>query len=351
MAWQDRSYYRDPSSGSTNPLMWLLTGRVPLFTAFGIRVYAHASLVIYAIIVLLLGMGPGFYWQDRVLNVTVLFAVVLMHEFGHCFTARWVGGEANEILMHPLGGLAYAMPPRRPWPTFLTVAGGPAVNLIFCILSGALVWAVYGFLPLNPIRPPTPGLFHSWVNLGRYAYWFFNLNWMLLCFNLLPIFPLDGGQMVQTMMWPKLGYYRSMLISCTIGMVGSVLLAMVGIASGAIGLTILAVFFFMYCMDMRRMTIAVGPEEYADGTDYSAAYDNTIGRPKKKSKWRMRRAAKRARKIATEERTERERIDAILAKVSAHGMNSLTWLEKRTLKKATEAQRERDREMSEVKWQ
>src|SRR5207248_1746333 len=100
MGYQDRPYYRDRSyEGGLGA--WLLSGRVPLFTAFGIRVQAHSSMIIYSLAVLLFGLGRGFYWQDRVENVTVLFAIVLLHEFGHCFAARWVGGEADEILMTP----------------------------------------------------------------------------------------------------------------------------------------------------------------------------------------------------------------------------------------------------------
>src|SRR5258707_11957965 len=118
MGWQDRSYYRDSGSNSGNPLMWLMTGSVPLFTAFGIRVRAHASLVILIVLVLLFGLGQGFTWQDRVQSMSILFTIVLLHEFGHCFTARWVGGEANDILMHPLGGLAFTRPPHRPLPEF-----------------------------------------------------------------------------------------------------------------------------------------------------------------------------------------------------------------------------------------
>src|SRR3954454_21362124 len=104
MAYQDRPYYRD-QSGSATPLRWLLSGSVPLFTAFGIRVRAHASMFVYAVMILLLGLGSGFSWQDRVQSVTLLFVIVLLHEFGHCFAARWVGGTANDIVMHPVGGL------------------------------------------------------------------------------------------------------------------------------------------------------------------------------------------------------------------------------------------------------
>ena len=78
-------------------------------------------------------------------------------------------------------------------------------------------------------------------------------------------------------------------------------------------------------------------------TDYSAAYDINAGRPRRRKpgladRWAARRAAKAAR----EEADEQEQIDRILAKVSASGMHSLTWWEKRTLKKATERQRQQD---------
>jgi Zn-dependent protease len=340
MAWQDRPYYRDRSN-STNPLMWLLTGSIPLFTVFNIRVRAHASMVLYAVLVLLLGFGPGYAWQDRVQNVTLLFAIVLLHEFGHCFAARWVGGSAEDILMHPLGGLAMARPPRRPLPTFITVAGGPLVNVVICLIFGAGLWALGGWLPWNPVLTKPIRNFEGWLDVWRYLFWIYQISWTLLCFNLLPIFPLDGGQMLQSILWPKFGYFRSMIFSCTAGMVCAVLGGMVALATLNIALAILAAFGFMYCMQFKRQLIAMGPEEYADdGIDYSAAYE--IDPRPKASKRESRRAAKAAAKRARDAENEQRQIDAILAKVSTHGMQSLSWREKRTLKKATEHQRERD---------
>ena len=93
-------------------------------------------------------------------------------------------------------------------------------------------------------------------------------------------------------------------------------------------------------MAMRRQLLAAGPYglEEDDGVDYSAAYDTGMPKRKRASKWSAGRAAKRA----AAEREERQEIDKILAKVSAKGMNSLTWLERRALKKATEHQRAAD---------
>jgi hypothetical protein len=133
-----------------------------------------------------------------------------------------------------------------------------------------------------------------------------------------------------------------MLFSCNAGMVCAILGAMVALATGNIGLVILAMFGFMYCLQMKRNLVAMGPEEYADdGIDYSAAYE-IDPRPKKRQ---SKRAAARAAKLAKAEANEQKQIDAILAKVSAHGMQSLSWTEKRALKKATEHQRQRDEEL------
>src|SRR5437868_1471752 len=100
MGWEDRPYYRDRPPGQPGgPIGWLLYGSVPLFTAFGIRVRAHASLIVIAGFMLVLGMGGGTDFIDRAYGITALFGVILLHEFGHCFAARWTGGEAKDILM------------------------------------------------------------------------------------------------------------------------------------------------------------------------------------------------------------------------------------------------------------
>src|SRR5688500_2940093 len=150
MGWEDRPYYRDRGTPS-NPLQWLWTGSVHLFTVAGIRVRIHASLLLVIGLVLLFGLGGfGDSIALRVQSMAMLFLIILLHEFGHCFAARPAGGTAEEILMTPLGGLAMAMAPRRPWPTFVTVAGGPAVNVVICLLCGIGIYLIHGIFPLGP---------------------------------------------------------------------------------------------------------------------------------------------------------------------------------------------------------
>jgi Zn-dependent protease len=352
MGWEDRPYYRDRPSSGRNPLMWLLTGSVPLFTLFGIRVRAHASLLLLIVLVLLFA-GDRANAAVRVQSMSILFLVILLHEFGHCFAARWVGGQADEIMMTPLGGLAMAMAPRRPWATFVTVAGGPLVNVLICLACGAGLYATAGVWPLGPwsfrrVVDLDPG----WFDVVSYLFWFYTISYGLLLFNLLPVFPLDGGQLLQTFIWKPLGYYRSMMITLNVGLVGSVLMIMTGIATvgtifGGFLLVFIGMSCLVNCLQYRQMMRAEGPWGFQeeDSPDYSASLygSATATRTKRQSRF-GRWASARARKRAKEEQAEQAKIDHILAKVSAHGMHSLTWAEKRALHKATERQRRRDLE-------
>lgn len=321
---------------------WLSTGRLPVFRFRGIHVYLHSSFIVFALLVLIFGVWPGASWQPSVESIIILFGIVLLHEFGHCFTARWVGGDADEILMTPLGGLALATPPRRPLPTFLTVAGGPAVNVIICLITALAMWGIRHYV--HQSLKSALFDFHSWFSLYFHLSWIYVTSLALLLFNLLPIFPLDGGQMLQSILWPKFGWYKSMIFACVTGIIGAVVMAMVSIATRQFLMIVLWAGMLMYCIQMRAYVRAAGPEESEDfSASLSYAQENNAPRRKRRiSRWRRSRLRRQARM----EEEEQGKIDAILAKVSAHGMQSLTWMERRALKRATERQRQRELEVS-----
>lgn len=340
VGYQDRSYYRDRPSGS-NPLMWLFSGSVPLFSIAGIRVRAHASLVVLCGLVLIFGL-PTFTRQDSVIFVSMLFVIVLLHEFGHCIGARIMGGEAVDIMMSPLGGLAFTMGPRRPLARFVTVAAGPAVNVLLMLVAAIAMYAMGGRPPWWPYGFRVPREIVGWDNLFWYVLWFFQINYGLLLFNLLPIFPLDGGQLLQTILWKPLGYYKSMLVAVTIGIGGAILLALWGFSIGSALTVIVAINCLLTSVPLRAQLKAAGPWAFQEEeTDYSAAQ----WRPEKVNPGAAKKAAKAAalaEQEAADERAEQAKIDKILAKVSAQGMHSLNFMEKRTLKTATEKQRQRE---------
>src|SRR3954464_11683353 len=82
MGFQDRSYYREGGGTTSNPLMWLLNGSVPLFTVWGVRVRMHATLLIFMILQLVFSGGPnGIGPRSALTSMAILFISVLLHEF------------------------------------------------------------------------------------------------------------------------------------------------------------------------------------------------------------------------------------------------------------------------------
>ena len=341
MGWQDRPYNRERNPGSFNPMQWIVSGSVPLGTWFNIEVRAHASLILY-IVFTLLGPGSVGGWKNASTSMAILFISVLLHEFGHCFGSYSVGGQPSQILMHPLGGLASSGSPHRPWARFVTIVAGPMVNLLICAITAGILAVAAGTWRIVPWSPLTLELrtliWNS--NVVYYAWWIFIVNYSLLLFNLWPIFPLDGGQMLQSLLWVKFGYYRSMIFATITGMIGAATAGIfLGLFRGSFFIIVLAVWGFMHCMTMYRETKANGPWAYQDEPDYDLGNKPRNRRANKKSMLR-------AHRLEREAAAEQERIDEILAKVSAQGMISLTWLERRALRKATEHQRRRDSEMA-----
>src|SRR5438132_4525387 len=109
-----------------DPLTWSL----PLGRLFGIMIRVH---VLFPVVALALILRLGFkttFWTEACELMALLFAAVLLHELGHCFGARLVDGDAHEILIWPLGGLAAVDVPHTPRANFLTAAAGPLVNLV-----------------------------------------------------------------------------------------------------------------------------------------------------------------------------------------------------------------------------
>jgi Zn-dependent protease len=136
-----------------DPFSWSF----PLARLFGITVRVHLLFPLFALAMILrvafhkdFQGYPGL-WIDTAIVMGLLFVSVLLHEFGHCFGARMVEGDAHEILMWPLGGLAAIEVPHTPQANFIAAAAGPAVNLLLCLVAGMFLLA-QGFVPpLNPL--------------------------------------------------------------------------------------------------------------------------------------------------------------------------------------------------------
>lgn len=214
-------------------------GAIRLFKIWDIEVSLHFSWFLVAVYQLTSRhhgyASPAFAIYEYV----ALFGIVLMHEFGHALACRQTGGIANRIMLWPLGGVAFVSPPPRPGAELWSIAAGPLVNVILVpVLLGAQLL----------------GVALDWPNLAPDAFHLLRMinliNVSILIFNLLPIYPLDGGQILRSLLWFLIGRIRSLQVASVLGFVTIPLAAVFAIMNGfePIWTGILAFFLFSQAM-------------------------------------------------------------------------------------------------------
>src|SRR5436309_15385986 len=151
-------------------------GSFRLFGFAGVQVYLHWSWLVVALIEINMRSRQYGSYVWNVLEYLALFGIVLMHEFGHALACRQVGGKAEQIILWPLGGVAYVAPPPRPGATLWSIAAGPLVNVALVPVLGIL-WIVSRSFHWPEALP----------NAHAYLIAISIINFGLLIFNLLPI--------------------------------------------------------------------------------------------------------------------------------------------------------------------
>ncbi len=336
-----------------DPMSWSFRfGRI-----FGIDLRIHLFFAVYILVRLASALDAkesgGLGMLPTALMLGAAFIVVLLHELGHCAGAHWVGGRATQVLMWPLGGLASCDLPNRARAHLVTAAAGPLANVAIVAILGTTLYFVTGIglgvaLP-NPLDLSTLVLREEvsnawWTLLLAVANWFALL---LLLFNLLPIFPLDGGKIVQALLWPRMGFARSMRCSCRVGLIGAVCVGIFALMRNDTMLLGIALFGGITCyLTARRVQfesdfLGFSPEEEeAEFEPPTAPFPRGVS----SSMPAPLGAGALGRKVSTAPPlTEREAsIDRVLDKISRDGMGSLTPAEQEVLRKATDERRKRD---------
>jgi Zn-dependent protease len=221
-------------------------GSVHLFRFAGIDVFLHWSWFLVAAYEI--GAGSSRY-SSLVWNAAeylALFAIVLLHEYGHALACRQVGGNADHIVLWPLGGVAYVDPPPRPGAILWSIAAGPLVNVVlFGVLSLIYVWS------------RSVGLWQAMPNVHALLVALWAINFGLLIFNLLPIYPLDGGQILRSLLWFVLGRARSLMAATIVGFIGVLGLVFFAAYIHSGWFAILSVFILMNCWAGLRQAQAL----------------------------------------------------------------------------------------------
>jgi len=141
-----------------------------------------------------------------IIEYLALFGIVTLHEFGHALACKSVGGTADRIMLWPLGGVAYVKPPPRPGALLWSIAAGPLVNVVLVPITIAIAW------------PHWQGT----GDLDKLLKMIAAMNLVLLIFNLLPFYPLDGGQILRALLWYVIGRANSLLAATIIGLAGAI---------------------------------------------------------------------------------------------------------------------------------
>jgi Zn-dependent protease len=211
-------------------------GSIHLFRLAGVDLFLHWSWFLVAAyeIESRRSLYSSVVWN--ILEYLSLFLIVLLHEFGHAMACRQVGGTADQILLWPFGGVAYVNPPQRPGATLWSIAAGPLVNVALAPILLAVILA-----------SRSAGLPQTMPDAYLLLLWIRKINLGLLIFNILPIYPLDGGQILRSLLWFVLGRARSLIAATVLGLLG--LAGFIGIAvwSRDIWLGAISVFLLMNC--------------------------------------------------------------------------------------------------------
>ncbi|OAI45026.1 hypothetical protein AYO44_13260 [Planctomycetaceae bacterium SCGC AG-212-F19] len=200
----------------------------------GTDVFVHWSWFIAAYFLIQNRVIPYSSLAWDVVEYVAGFGIVLLHEFGHVLACRQVGGAADRVVLWPLGGLAFVAPPPRPGATFWTTLAGPLMNL--ALLPFLMVVSRLTDVPTgNEVLADVHQLLRALV-------WF---NGFMLVFNLLPIFPLDGGRLLYAVLWKMLGRVAGLAVASVIGAVAGAGLGILALSAQEWWLAVLAGFLVL----------------------------------------------------------------------------------------------------------
>jgi Zn-dependent protease len=201
-----------------------------------VSVYVHWSWLVIGLLIVQYRTREYDNYAWNVAEFLSLFGIVLLHEFGHALACRQVGGEADTIVLWPLGGYTLCVPPARPGPSLWTFAAGPLVNLVLAPVTIGIYFAAHA-----------NGLHQGDRELGHFLHALARINFLLLFFNMLPIYPLDGGQILQAILWFAIGRSASLTVVSIIGLIGAAGFVVLAVVLRDFWIGIIAVFAAIRC--------------------------------------------------------------------------------------------------------
>lgn len=215
-------------------------GRIEIMRVGGIPIYLDFLFILLAVLFTwpywtggsTIGMSAGF------VLIIGLFVSILLHELGHAWAGRWFGIGTSAIEVNGLGGLCYfeRSLPAKVIPRTVIGLAGPFANLV--------LWQAFGYAAAASMGAGG-GLLAGVLSQLAYA------NLLLLVFNLLPAFPLDGGKVLEAWIAPFAGPAWAIRIVAVLGLAVALFLAMRAFP-GAIFMLMIAILIAIHNWQMLQ---------------------------------------------------------------------------------------------------
>lgn len=212
------------------------TTAITLGKLFGIPVRMHWSFPLFLVWIGISGFNEERGALYEVVFALSIFLCVVLHEFGHALMARIFSVRTRDITLYPIGGVAMLEREARPRQELLIALAGPAVNLLIAFMLVPFVSQIFQ-------SPPTS--LDGELPTFSFADRLFMTNLVLVIFNMIPAFPMDGGRVLRASLALILGEHRASLIAARVGQALSLLLGLFGLFSGNPMLMFVGLFVFL----------------------------------------------------------------------------------------------------------
>lgn len=337
-----------------------------------VEIRLHATLLVFAAMTLYLAARTSSAASVNLASVSLalLFISLLLHELGHCLSAWQLGGDARQIVLVPWGGLTSVVFSRQPRSELLVSLAGPVVNAAICglCLPFLVLLGEAETLPkiLDPLHPEM--LFGdrftgpSGAQVVLIVFW---INWVLLLANLIPAYPFDGGRVARALLassYPGVDRRVTAVFVARMAKVVAIVFAMVAAIAWftqkpgeaiiplwfAIALLSLVLFFSAQQEEERAAAeaadLAIPFGENFPESEAGYEHSPTVGAPTSSgllTRWLERRRETRLRQQREIELDEEQRLDEILQRLHAQGMQHLSVEDRSLLERVSARMRTR----------
>nr|MBP6810432.1 site-2 protease family protein [Saprospiraceae bacterium] len=209
-----------------------MRGSLKIFTWLGIPVFLHWTFGLIFLYILWHAQSVGLGTIETVWLTALfmsLFLCVLLHEYGHAIAARRYGVKTRDIVLMPIGGVArLERMPEKPFHEFVVAIAGPAVNVVIAVVLFVIIGLTveegsFGEMLLSAVQTRDIGpeiATESGYLMSPTMHFFIYLaftNVVLVIFNMIPAFPMDGGRVFRALLSMWLGRPKATKIAAWLG--------------------------------------------------------------------------------------------------------------------------------------